>query len=306
MPPSLVSICMPVYNGAALIGQAIESALGQTYETFELVVVDNRSTDETRETVRAIDDERIRLEVNDVNVGPIENHNRCVELARGSVIKFLHHDDLLSPDCLESMLRIFDEQPSVGLVFSPREILLDDPEDPAAIEWKDSFAALHEGFRSLHTVNRGHDLLDQYLPSFRRPPIQNWIGEPTAVMIRRACFDTVGPFNARIKQAFELDMWLRIMGSYDVGFVERPLVSFRHHQESLSATTARAHDNWLDRLWILEDLLRDPAFRPWRGMLRAFRRRELLRATKSQAGRLLRGAQDLRPLRDYLRYRISG
>jgi glycosyltransferase involved in cell wall biosynthesis len=301
-----ISICIPVYNGARWLGDAIESVLGQTRRDFELLIVDNRSSDASLELASDAGrrDGRVRVVENVETIGAVPNHNRCLELAKGDLVKFLHHDDLLRDDCLERMAAVFEENPSVGLVFSRREILLDDPADPAAQQWKREHEVLHAGFGRLDGVNDGRLLLRRYLPTFGEPEFANWIGEPSAVMLRRSAVDRVGGFDERVRQSFDIELWVRLLASHDVGFVDDALVAFRHHGDSLTADIAAHRDDWLDRLWILEGLIDDPALASDRARIRRYRRRELARVLRRQLGRIARGNRDLRPLADYLRSRL--
>ena len=102
----LVSICIPAYNAAPYLGQTIESALAQMFADFELVVVDNASTDETFGIAQdyAGRDRRIRVYRNSENLGSKGNFNRCIDLAEGEWIKFLCADDWLEPACIARML----------------------------------------------------------------------------------------------------------------------------------------------------------------------------------------------------------
>jgi glycosyltransferase involved in cell wall biosynthesis len=301
----LVTIAIPTYNGSRWIEAALDSALAQTHADWEVLVVDNASTDDTRERVRARADERIRLERQSENDGAVPNHNRCVLLARGELIKFLHQDDRLKPGCVERMAAVFAAHPRVGMVFAPREVEIEDPNDGDAVEWARRYGTLHHRFRSLDTVNRGRDLLGQYLPALRGPTIENWIGEPTSVMVRRSAVEEVGFFNERLVLAFELELWLRIMTAYDVGFVDEPLSVYRHHSAALTAAIGRSWGDWLDLLWIHEALLASGRLEPaHERQVRRLRRRELLRAGKRQLGRLARGNWDLRPFARYLGHRL--
>lgn len=101
-----VSICMPVYNTAGYLPQAIESALAQTYPDFEVLIADNASTDGTFEIAMqyARRDARVRVVRNDTNIGPFLNFNNCFDLARGTWLKFLCGDDWLAADCIEHMM----------------------------------------------------------------------------------------------------------------------------------------------------------------------------------------------------------
>jgi len=96
----IVSVCIPTYKGAATIGAAIESVLGQSFASFELIVIDDGSPDATRLIVESFADPRITYLRNDHNLGPEDNWNRCLEVARGKYFKLLPHDDLLHPQCL--------------------------------------------------------------------------------------------------------------------------------------------------------------------------------------------------------------
>jgi glycosyltransferase involved in cell wall biosynthesis len=300
-----ISVCIPVYNGERWLRDAIQCVLDQTRADFELLIVDNHSSDGSLEVASeaARRDDRVRVVENLQTIGAVPNHNRCLELAYGDLVKFLHHDDRLREDCLERMAAIFERNPSVGLVFSRREILLDDPDDPSAQAWKRDHAVLHSGFGPLGEVNDGRALLRAYLPVFGEPEFENWVGEPSAVMVRRSAVDGLG-FDDRVRQSFDIELWVRLMATHSVGFVDEPLVGFRHHGQSLTAANATTQDDWLDRLWILERLLADPALASEHKRIRRYRRRELARVLKRQVGRAARGNRDLRPLGGYIRGRL--
>ncbi len=89
----------------------------------------------------------------------------------------------------------------------------------------------------------------------------NWIGEPTAVMVRRDAFQRVGLFNTRLRQLTDLEMWLRLAFFFDVGFVPEQLATFRLHPTSATSANAAAGGPWLDRPWLLEGLRAHPEIR---------------------------------------------
>jgi len=105
-PFPFVSILIPVYNREKYIAECIESALAQTYPNFEIVIVDNASSDRTQEICRDFLNRHnnIRFFINQENVGPVKNWQRCVHEANGQFCKILFSDDLLLPDCLEIMV----------------------------------------------------------------------------------------------------------------------------------------------------------------------------------------------------------
>ena len=300
-----ISICLPVRNGVEWIDQAIDSALAQTRDDFELLVVENASTDGTADVVRrrVAEDPRIRLERCDDLVSAPANHNRAIRLARGALVKFLHADDVLYPRCLERLAAILEEEPRVGLVFGRRTIRLDPPDTPEGLEWARRYGTLHDRFAGLARINDGHALLAQYLPDFTGPEYRNWIGEPSAVMVRRSCFARVGAFTDRLLQSWDLELWLRIFAVSDVGFVDEPVCEYRFNARSLTASNARLHTDWLDLLWLYEGLLAEPALAPYGGLIRRLRRRHLRRIVRKQLGRFARRNFDLSPLGSYASYR---
>ncbi|BAP55998.1 glycosyl transferase family protein [Thioploca ingrica] len=119
----LISIFIPVYNRVNLIGPCIESALAQTYSNFEIIIVDNSSTDGTWDKccIYAKSDSRIRIFKNDTNIGPVRNWQRCIEEAKGEFGKILFSDDLIYPAFLEKTISLI-EDPQVGLVFTTAQI----------------------------------------------------------------------------------------------------------------------------------------------------------------------------------------
>lgn len=119
----LVSILIPVYNREGLVAECICSALGQTYSQFEVVIVDNASTDNTWSICQdfAARDPRVRIFRNDSNLGPVRNWRRCLEEARGTYGKILFSDDLMAPGFLEQAVTWLQDE-EVGFVFSSIEI----------------------------------------------------------------------------------------------------------------------------------------------------------------------------------------
>jgi len=112
-----ISICIPVFNGEDYILNCINSVLEQNFCDYELIIIDNFSTDNTKKIIKNIKDKRIRYIKNSRNIGSIPNFNKCIKEAKGTFFLLLPHDDLLLPNCLEICLRKFDE-PKVGFTYS--------------------------------------------------------------------------------------------------------------------------------------------------------------------------------------------
>jgi hypothetical protein len=156
------------------------------------------------------------------------------------------------------MLDVMTADPRVGLVFSPREVQLDDPEDPVSILWQQRFEILHTPLAPLSRVNSGRAIFERLRDGQFR---HNWIGEPTAVMLRRRALVRVGLFNVRLRQLADLEMWLRIAFFYDIGFVPEELATFRVHRRSASVANERTGTAWLDPVWLFEGLREYPEIR---------------------------------------------
>jgi glycosyltransferase involved in cell wall biosynthesis len=298
-----VSICVPAYNSDATIAAAIGSALRQDYEHFEVVVVDDCSTDQTPEVIRSFASGRLRLYKNSTNRGHARTANAAVNLARGDLIKFLHDDDELEPGCLSAMVPIFEDYRNVGLVFSRRKVVADPSDDADLCDWLERYRAPQRAFgERLKKLSNGPSLASDWLHSGLP---DNWIGEPVAVMARKDCLELVGGFSLRVMQAQDTDLWLRLMSHFDVGFIDRDLATYRRRASSLTTANRQQHRDWLDSLWLLESLAwTNGSADPW---LRAWRRRELWQAAKSA----VREADDqwprrrrLRDLGAYLCYRV--
>jgi len=114
-----VSIGLPVYNGERFIAEALDSVLAQTFEDYELIILDNASTDQTPEICRTYlaKDRRIRYYRNDQNIGAARNFNLAFELSIGEYFKWLADDDICAPRYLERCVEILDKDPSVVLSY---------------------------------------------------------------------------------------------------------------------------------------------------------------------------------------------
>lgn len=116
-----MSIVIPVYNREILVKDAIESALAQTYDNIEVVVVDNCSTDNTWEVVSSFSSKKIRAYKNEENLGPVLNWIRGIELSKGEYVKLLFSDDMISNNFIEESLTQFDKD--IAFVISPIRLL---------------------------------------------------------------------------------------------------------------------------------------------------------------------------------------
>src|SRR5258708_2549501 len=121
----LVSVCIPVYRGAAHLRAAIDSVLSQTFRDIELLIVDDNSPDDSFAIACSYEDPRVRHLRNPRNLGAEGNWNRCLEEAAGRYIKVLPQDDILSADCLQRQVEVLerDERHELAVVFCARAFI---------------------------------------------------------------------------------------------------------------------------------------------------------------------------------------
>jgi glycosyltransferase involved in cell wall biosynthesis len=219
----LVSVCMPAYNHAHTLGHALRSAMSQTYRNFEILVLDNGSTDDTESLVGALSrqDSRIRYLRHPENIGMIRNFNRCIEQANGEYIKFVCADDMIEPDCVEQMVRVMFTHPEVSLVGCARQMVDQDLYSTGTAQYSRHFTVV-EGTSAIRRCFFGG----------------NVIGEPTAVMFRRA--DAVRGFDDRYQQLMDLEMWFRLLKRGAFAFLPTPLCRIRKHVEQATQKNLKA------------------------------------------------------------------
>lgn len=247
-PP--VSVCVPMYNNSATIERCLRSILDQDGVDFEIVVVDDDSSDDCAAIAAAMLRPGDRLIHNQPNLGLNGNHNKCVEVARGRYIQFVHGDDRLLPGALRTLVPCFDD-PAVGMAFAPRRVIND-----KNVPLHRRLGPAHVWFPMLRKYNRGPSLVTQMM---LQAAMGNWIGEPTCVMFRRQLALDVGCFREDIYQLVDLDFWLRLMLRCAVCFVPQKLSVRTHSVGTASISILKARRNWLDHLRILTWLIVDPA-----------------------------------------------
>jgi glycosyltransferase involved in cell wall biosynthesis len=234
-----VSVCIPTYCGGVTIGAAIQSVFAQSLTDFELIVVDDGSTDNTRGVVESFSDPRLKYFENTKNLGPEGNWNRCLELASGEYFKLLPHDDLLHVQCLERQSAVLDADPDekIALVFSARDVI----GPTGKLLTRRGYPNGREGPVDGNSVMRS---------CVRRGT--NLLGEPGAVLFRKTLADKVGPFDATNPYVIDLDYWFRLLAHGDAYFCSDGLASFRVSPQSWSVTIGGAQDkdfiNFVNRM----------------------------------------------------------
>jgi len=224
-PQPKISVLIPTYNYAHFLDDAIQSVLNQSFKDFEMIIVDNQSTDNTGQVVeKYLHDPRISYYKNPVNIGMIGNFNKCLEYATGDYIKYLLADDKFHPELLEKFRRILDEHPNVCLVTSKSETF--------GLE-----SRLRES--PFEYLQPGEKIIKEAIRDGRG----NFIGEPTTVMFRASNLK-VGNFDPNFFCLVDLDFWFRQLSLGDCYFVPEVLSYFRIHEDQSSIVYR--FDNWFE------------------------------------------------------------
>ncbi len=238
-----VSVCIDVYNYASFLPETIESVLNQDFSDYELIIVDDHSTDGSFEIAKnyAKIHARVVATQNDKNLGMVSNRNACLRLARGEYVKFLHADDYLSePDALRTLAHLLDTHPGMSLVACGMKIL---DASPSAKNHFSYFSG--EGpFTGTTVINR----------SLREK--RNIIGPPTATMFRRS--RATRGFDEGFFNSADWEMWLHLLEQGCFGFVAKPLVTYRKHANQQTEKDKHSLSESEDRLGILARYLDEP------------------------------------------------
>jgi glycosyltransferase involved in cell wall biosynthesis len=214
MNPPAVSVLIPTFNYGRFLPEAIESVLAQDFQDFELLIVDDCSTDNTSEVVRPFcaRDPRVHFTFNASNLGMVSNWNQCLAKARGEYIKFLFGDDkLIHRQALSKLLALLRQCPSALLAASAR-VILDEQSNPV-----DLYRDLPEG------CHAGRKIITAFLMENGK----NIVGEPSAVLFRKA--DAQRGFDARYRQIVDVEMWMHLLEKGDLAYTREALCAFRVH-----------------------------------------------------------------------------
>lgn len=241
-----VSICIPSYNSEKYISQTIDSILFQNYKNYEIIIVDDNSSDNTRRIISnyAKDHKSIKFFTNDSNLGIVGNFNKCLNLCQGRYIKFLLADDLfLTPDSLERFVDAIESYPNVSIVSSGRRLI--DSQSNVIGE----AVCYAEGIYS-----PGIDIIKDCLLYSK-----NKIGEPTSVLFRRDNLNR--GFDDRYRQLLDLEMWFYLLENGDFYYINDTLVGFRIHEEQTTQKNKRGLIHLNDVPILINDYCHKPYIR---------------------------------------------
>jgi glycosyltransferase involved in cell wall biosynthesis len=257
-----ISICIPTYNGAVYLPQCLDSVISQSFSDFEILIVDDQSTDESLHIAQdyAIRDSRIRVIQNEKNLGLVGNWNHCIDLAQGEWIKFVFQDDLIRPTCLERMFEYC--RSGDAIVACRREMLFEGVSDEIIAGYtrilnKSSIDGYFGGLSRIKPEQVCKAILDL--------KGENFIGEPTAVMFHRSAFERYGRFNLSLVQICDFEFNARVAVNTGLVYVPETLATFRVHPRGTSANNMderRYRADELDTLILYHEFAYNPLFKP--------------------------------------------
>jgi glycosyltransferase involved in cell wall biosynthesis len=242
-----VSVVVPNYNHARYLPQRLESVLNQSFSDLEVIILDDASTDNSREVIsRYLDDPRVHFYPNETNSGStFAQWNRGVQLARGPLVWIAESDDYADLDFLSRILPVFSAQPSIGLAYCQSwqvdsqglvlGFILDGEGESEPHRWKAAF------------VNNGRRECSDHL--LWKCTIPN----ASAVIFRKEVFVRAGGAPPSMRICGDWMTWVRMLLISDVSFDPAPLNFFRKHEASVRETTAiRKH---IEERWPVQQLI---------------------------------------------------
>ena len=210
----LVSICISAYNVERFLSEALNSILGQTYRTTEIILVDNGSSDRTFEVAQSFHDARFRCFRIPENIGGYQAMNKVANMAKGELIAVYHSDDVYEPNIVEKEVAFLTSHPEAGAVFAMTHFIDEDGRLYGGLNVPPELAGkelLHYEDVFPYTLRHGCTVF--VCPAF---------------MVWRRVFAEVGPFQPeRFDIASDLEMWLRLIRRYPVGILNERLMRYR-------------------------------------------------------------------------------
>ena len=206
-----VSFIVPTYNRAHMVSETIDSILAQTFQDFEIIVVDNESTDNTEAVIKAYNDRRIKYFKNQNNGVVAVNRNYGITKSQGEYIAFCDDDDLWLPEKLERQVREFEKDSQVGLVCTNGINFDSDGEHGARIK-----AKLSDRYFTFESLIWGNAIIG------------------SSVLVKKQAIDEVGMMDEspEVFSSEDYDLWLRIAKKYRIKYIDLPLIKYRVHADA--------------------------------------------------------------------------
>jgi glycosyltransferase involved in cell wall biosynthesis len=222
---NLVSIIIPTYNYAQYLEECIKSVLHQTYQAFEIIIVDDGSEDDTRRLVQSIDDHRIRY-IFQGHRGCYFARNAGLDAAKGNFIAFLDADDIWLPEKLQKQIDVFQNNKNIGVCWTHYDDLI---ETSLNIIPK----AKHKEMPSCNDINTQNILRMMLLKSGNM--------NTSTVMAKLHCIKQIGTFDTKYQNAMDFDLWLRLIFNFKSYYINEVCALRRIHASNHSLKRLELH-----------------------------------------------------------------
>lgn len=239
-----VSVIIPTYNRTKYLGDAIQSVLNQTFTDFEIIVVDDGSTDNTKDLVNSFNDSRIRY-IYQENRGVSAAQNKGIESANSEYIGILGDDDMYLEHMLEKSVQALDEHPEAGFSYGQCNIMRE-----GTGVYRTRKSPHHSDSTVVGSIEQVRELL-------LTCPIR-----ASTLVVRSICFEKSGVFNEDLWYAEDYHLFIRLAKKYPGFYIAEPLINFRYHNEQALHNTDRPGKVTAYPL-ILQEVFEDPEFAPY-------------------------------------------
>jgi glycosyltransferase involved in cell wall biosynthesis len=234
-----VSVVIPTYNRARLLQECLESVMSQSFNDFEIIIVDDGSTDNTSELVKKYPVKYVYQE----NQGAHAARNRGIALSKSEYIAFIDSDDIMLKDALKMGVEILDRHPEAGFSYGQGYIMDEEEKISKLLKapWKN--AGVRPG-----TEEIGELILGNHITSH--------------TVVRHRCLDEVGGYNPDFKiGSMDYELWVRLAKKYAVAYLSAPVMKYRMHRDTITGRRS-LDEKEKTRSKILEYVFTDPEIGP--------------------------------------------
>lgn len=230
-----ISVLIPTYNCDAYVHEAINSVLNQTYKNFEIIVVDDGSTDNTKDVLRPYEEKKLITYIYQNNSVPAVARNTGILNSSGDYIAFLDADDLWMPEKLEKMIKKINDKKKFGMVIT-------------SVNFVDLYGNI------LRTTNYDQMTEDE----IKEILMERCIVVMSSVLIQREVFEHIGLFDENLTYAEDWDFFYRLAREYRIGIINEPLTVYRVRESSLMRDRAKREKLFNDTFAVVEKIYAYP------------------------------------------------